>query len=210
MTDYITVAQFRARIGKTQAIDDVTIAEHVAAASRRIDAYCHRSFGPHDGAATIRYFVPLDCQTVIIDDTYDITAVAYDTADNGTYTTTWAASDYETEPANGIGANGQSGWPTTMLHAVSSSVELPAWPWRNRRRSVKVTAKWGWSAIPADVVEACYLLTNRLRFEVSVPGGVLQPNIDAGIPGRALARPYTAESLLMPYVRADAAIGIAG
>jgi hypothetical protein len=73
-----------------------------------------------------------------------------------------------------------------------------------------VTAKWGWEAIPADVKEATYLLANRLSYEVGVPGGVTPPNLDFGMPGGALQRPYTAEGLLKPYARQDRTIGVAG
>jgi hypothetical protein len=206
VTDYITLPLFKARQGITTVDKDVRYAEHITAGSRRADSICHRTFGPHTGAATVRYFRPSGYGSVWIDDAYEITAVATDEGDDGTYATVWAATDYETDPANGVGPDGQSGWPTTTLRAIGDYT----FPTRIARRSVKVTAKWGWSAIPADVTEATYLLTNRLAFEVAVPGGVTAPNLEIGLPGSALRRPYTAEDLLRPYTRHDSTIGVAG
>lgn len=205
MTDYITLAEFKDRVGSSSAVKDVRILEHIAAASRKIDAICHRTFGAHDGAATARYFRPTGCDTVWIDDASEITTVEVDDADTGSYATSWATTDYETDPANGIGPNGLAGWPVTTLRAVGT-----LWfPTCNRRRPIKVTAKWGWTAVPDAVKEAAYLLTNRLSYEVAVPGGVTAPNVDFGVPGSALQRPYTAEGLLKPYMRHDTTIGVA-
>lgn len=208
MADFISRAEFKARIGTTvtNPPNDDRIDEHIAAASGRVRLICHRDFSPHVGDATVRYFRPLDCSTVWIDDAYEITAVAVDTGNDGTYATTWSAADYETDPANGIGPDGQTGWPVTTLRMVGTSFVLPTW---TSRRAVKVTAKWGWSAVPAPVKEATYLLTNRLSYEVQVPGGVTAPNVDFGIPGQPLRRQYTAEDLLRPYIRHDQAIGVA-
>lgn len=194
MADYITLAGFLDRFGITATVDD-RIEDHIAAASRKVDAFCHRQFGPHTGAATARVFRPVRPGLVYIDDAYDITVVATDDG-TGTYPTTWATTDYQTDPLNGIGVDGQSGWPATAIRSVAGYSFSTS-----RRSSVRVTAKWGWAAVPAPVVEATYLLANRLYYEVKVPGGVTPPNIDFGLPGAPLQRPYTAEGLLEPYKR---------
>lgn len=206
MTDYITLEQYRTRYGITLGDKDLRLVEHITSASRRVDGICHRTFGPHTGAATARYFRPLSCGLLPIDDAYEITAVAADDSDNGTYSTTWTTTDYETDPANGVGPDGQTGWPVTMLRAVATLT----FPTTTTRRAVKVTGKWGWAAIPADVIEATYLLTARLAYEVAVPGGTTPPNVEFGLPGSPLQRPYTAEALLKPYRRGDSVVGVAG
>jgi hypothetical protein len=206
VTDYITLAQFKARFGAPDSAEDSQIAEHIAAASRRVDALCHRTFAPHVGAATVRYFRPTSWATCLIDDATEITAVATDDGDTGTFGQTWTTVSYETDPANGIGPDAQSGWPATALRAIGSL----SFPTCAQRRAVKVTGKWGWTAVPDAVVEATYLLANRYLYEVSVPGGAIPPNPEFGLPGSALQRPYTAENLLKPYARADKVIGVAG
>jgi hypothetical protein len=208
VTDYIDFDGFVTRFGITVRDKDQRISEHITSASRLVEAICKgRTFGPHSGAATDRYFSPAGWKQVWIDDTYEITAVATDDNDDGTYATAWTIADYETDPANGIGPDGQAGWPVNMLRAVDWGKTFPTCTWR---RAVKVTAKWGWAAIPDAVVEATYLLAHRLYYEVSVPSGINAPNAEFGLPGTVLPRPYTAENLLRPYIRTDRVIGIAG
>jgi hypothetical protein len=195
--DYISVEDFKSRVGITTTTEDVRIGEHVSAASRRVDGICHRSFAPHTGAASTRTFRPTNAVRVYVDDCYDITAVDVDTSDDATFATAWTTSThYETLPDNGVGPDGSTGWPVRCLQAVGAY----AFPCQLARRSVRVTAKWGWSAVPDAVTEATYLLAHRLYYEVKVPGGVTAPNIDFGLPGSPLSRPYTAEGLLRPYV----------
>ena len=197
MPDYVTVEQFKSRFGISSSDKDVRLAEHVTAASRKADGYCRRSFAPHVGVATVRYFHPMDRHSVWIDDAYDITEVAVD--DDDTYATVWTTADYEPSPANGVGPDGQAGWPTMSLHRIGEEYFSMCY----RRPVVRVTAKWGWPAVPADVTEAVYLFAARLSYEVGVPGGVTPPNLDFGLPGSPLQREYTAERLLGPYVRDD-------
>jgi hypothetical protein len=71
---------------------------------------------------------------------------------------------------------------------------------------LKVSATFGWAAIPTDVVEATYLLAHRLYFEVDVPSGNVPGSAEFG--GAPLRRPWTAQQLLKPYVRADRMLGI--
>lgn len=204
MTDYITASNFKTRHGITVTTNDTRIAAHVTAASLEVDSICGRQFGP--GASGTRYFDPYSCDGVRVDDCHTITALAIDLDDSGTYATTLAATDYRTRPHNGIGPNGQSGWPIESIELINSTYRFARW----RRPSVKLTATFGWAAVPTDVVEATYLLAHRLFYEVSVPSGVAAVNADAGMPGVPLQRPYTVERLLAKYVRGDTKIGVTG
>jgi hypothetical protein len=206
VTDYITSSNFKTRFGITVATDDTRIAAHITAASLEIDSMCGRQFGPHTGAATARYFHADSPHLARVDDCYDISAVALDLAGDGTYSTTLTVdTDYQTLPLNGVGANGQTGWPASQLHAVGYSYDFCTF---GRRPAIKLTAKWGWSAVPTDVVEATYLLAHRLYFERDVPSGNLPGSAEFG--GAPLRRPWTVERLLHHYVRADRKLGIAG
>lgn len=204
MADYINAQQFKIRFGINVNSDDSRIAEHVSAASREVDSMCGRHFGT--ASETTRYFAPVSWNLVCIDDAYDITTVALDSADNGNYSTTLSAgADYTTEPYNGVGLNGQSGWPVYMLRATGASYRFHTY---TRRPSIAVTAKFGWEEVPADVTEATYLLAHRLYYERDVPSGNVPGSAEFG--GAPLRRPYTVERLLQPYVRADRKLGIPG
>jgi hypothetical protein len=206
MADYITAANFKLRHGISVTTNDARIAAHITAASLEVDQICGRRFNA-DSVATDRYYRPLNNGVVWIDDALEITAVATDPPDTGAYGTAWTVTtEYLTNPTNGIGINGQSGWPATYIYAVGSLM----FPTCNRRPAVKVTAKWGWTATPVDVIEATYLITNRLFFETSAPAGVTTGSAEFGVPGSPLQRQYHVEKLLAPYVRADRKLGIAG
>ncbi|HEY3485463.1 MAG TPA: hypothetical protein VGK49_08755 [Ilumatobacteraceae bacterium] len=206
MTDYITSSNFKTRHGITTSTDDARIAAHITAASLEVDSITGRQFGTHTGAATDRYFVPDGYRTVRIDDCYEITTVATDEDDSGSYATTWTVStDYQVVPLNGVGPNGQTGWPVTQLLAVGYTKSFPTC---TRRPSVKVTGKWGWAVVPTDVIEATYLLAHRLFYERDVPSGVVPGSVEFG--GVGMRRPWTVERLLAPYIRADRKLGITG
>ena len=206
MTDYISAANFKTRFDITVSTDDTRIAAHVTAASRQVDSICGRHFGPGGGEET-RYFDPESWYLCPVDDCYNISAVAIDDADDGTYSTTLTSgSDYSTHPRNGVGINMQSGWPVQLLEATGRSYRFPVYNYR--ASSVSVTAEFGWAAIPDDIIEATYLLAHRLYYEVDVPSGNVPGSVEFG--GAPLRRPWTAQELLRPYIRADRKLGIAG
>ena len=205
MSDYITSTNFKTRHGITVTTHDARIAAHVTAASLEVDSICGRQFGP--GASGTRYFNAYNCYAVRVHDCHTITSVDLDLDDDGTYETNLPSTDYQTFPVGGIGPNGQSGWPVEEIRIVGSSgYYFP----RYTRPGVKVTATFGWSATPTDVVEATYLLAHRLYYEVAVPSGVTPPNLDIGLPGSPLQRPWTVERLLSQYRRVEKAVGVAG
>jgi hypothetical protein len=206
MADYITSANFKTRHGITTTTNDARIAAHVTAASREVDSRTGRDFSPGT-PATVRYYHPTSTGSVRIDDFATITAIALDLDDTGTYATSLTvATDIAVSPLNGIGPNGQSGWPVEEIQIVVNGY----WFRKFRRPSIKVTGTPGWAAIPTDVIEATYLIAHRLYYEVAVPSGITAPNVEFGLPGSPLQRPYTVDRLLAPYVRYERNVGIAG
>jgi hypothetical protein len=204
VTDYITSANFKTRFGISVSTDDARIAAHVTAASLEVDSICGRQFGT-GSAGTVRYFTAESWTRVRVDDASAITAVATDVDGTGSYGQSWTVTtDYLTEPFNGVGPNGQTGWPFTSLLAVGSL----CFPTCHTRPAVKVTGTFGWAAVPTDVVEATYLLAHRLYFERDVPSGNLPGSTEFG--GVPMRRPWTVERLLSQYIRADRKLGVAG
>lgn len=169
MADFITAAEFKSRQNITQATDDDTIDEVVSEASQMVRSLCGREFDD-SGSATARVFHPVDGCLVVTNDfsTTSGLVIKTDTSDDGTFATTWDAADYELEPLNGVGTDGQSGWPYWMIRAVKAK-RFP----RLARASVEVTAQWGWAAVPSDVKGATYLIANRLFEERKVPFGTV-------------------------------------
>ncbi len=192
---YALLADLKTRLDIADTTDDARLTEALSAASREIETWCDRQFNKAT-VASARVFRPLTAYTVLVDDfhTTDDLAVASDAADDGTYGTAWTAADYELEPLNGM-VSGQSGWPYYRVRAVGSYT----FPTCNRRAaSVRVTAQWGWAAVPAAVKEACLVIASELFKLGDAPFGVAGFGEFGPVRVRMNSR---AESLLAPYRR---------
>lgn len=167
MTTYLTDDVVHAWIGDTGVAFDVPLmASTNLAVTAAIDTFCGRTFIA-DSTATARLFRPTGPCFVEIDDCYEITSVTVDDGDTATYSTTLTTADYVTTPLNGVGPNRRTGWPTTGLQ-TTTTYTFPTW---NRNPAVKVTAKWGWSAVPDDVKQAALLLFAELYNAKNAPLG---------------------------------------
>jgi hypothetical protein len=125
---------------------------------------------------TPRRFVSNDPWLVEVDDiaTPQGIIVESDYAGDGTFGTTWADNDYQTEPVNGI-MEGQAGWPTTALRAIRS-LYFPVWggiayPRPYTQALVQITARWGWAAVPSDINKAAIIQSIALFRADDVPFG---------------------------------------
>jgi hypothetical protein len=196
--EYVTLAEAKAFIGRQSADMDAVLTTLTTVGSRWVDTKAGRRFYA-DSTATARVFRPTTCAMVPIDDAHTITIVETDDGDDGTYATTWTTADYQTLPLNGVGSNGLTGWPTTKLQAVES-LDFPMY---HARASVRVTAKWGWTAVPADVKQACLYYVHRLFFLRSTPGGFAE-STEFAQPIRSLR---DIESMLSPYMTTQAGDG---
>lgn len=196
MTNIVTEAQAKEWLEIADYVDDQRIGFIVASVSDMVANYCGRSFVVDTTqAATARYYRPLDDYTLPIDDCWAITSVATDDGDNGTWSTTWAATDYYAEPAGGVSAGGQTGWPTTLLRAVESRT----WPIAGRP-AAKVTGKWGWQVLPGDVrMAALMLVAEQYRAK---SGGFDTFTTDGGF--TQIRRNLLVRDLLQPYRRTSA------
>jgi hypothetical protein len=139
--------------------DDGQLDTVITQCSRFIDLTCGRQFGPAaNDTATTRLFDPISLYCVRIDDAYAVTLVETD-GGAGTYTTDWASTDWQAFPLNGVGPDQQTGWPYTRIESIAGRTftYLP-----NRPPLVRVTAKWGWAAVPDAVALACQLLVGEV------------------------------------------------
>lgn len=141
---YITVADLEAFLGKT---DDGRFTQIIDAASRDVELFCHRQFN-QTTTATARTYRPIDGTLVFVDDFHTTTGLVVETDDDndGTFETTWT-DEFEVGPDDVV--SGAEGWPFWQLVAVTSR----SWSLL-RRRSVRVTAEWGWAAVPSGIKEA--------------------------------------------------------
>jgi hypothetical protein len=123
-----------------------------------------------------RRFVVEDSWLVHTDDisTREGLIVESDYAGDGTFSTTWGPQDFQLEPVNGI-VNGQAGWPATKIRAIRS-LYFPVWggisfPQPYTQALVRITARWGWTAVPSDVTQAAIIQTISTFKAGDVPFG---------------------------------------
>lgn len=164
---YITVADLEAFLGKT---DDGRFTQIIDAASRDVELFCHRQFNQAT-LATARTYRPIDSVLVFVDDFHTTTGLVVETDDDndGTFETTWT-DEFEVGPDDVV--SGVEGWPFWQLVAVTSR----SWPVR-RRRSVQVTAEWGWAAVPSGIKEATLAVAAVLESK-DQPGPIRSESID--------------------------------
>jgi len=171
MTDYATRAQLKTylSIDTDNTNEDTILDSVITAASRGIDNYCGRYFYA-DAAATARIFIPRkrtmwrpEGEELLVDDISTTTSLVVETgvANGSTWT---AVTNYEATPENALAR----GRPITGLIRIISF-----WGLGGPTSRVRVTAKWGWPAIPDVVYQATLIQAARLFHRKDSPEGVL-------------------------------------
>lgn len=209
--DYATSASLKVALNITDAADDAAIALAITASSRAIDAHCNRQFGSVSSGVA-RYFRTIGLQhqewptaayeygwapwgyrgasRTDIEDVQDATGivvkVGYDPTTQ-TFATTLGATDYRLGPWNAAA----DGVPWTWLHIYGTHT----WD-----RLIEVTAKWGWTAVPKVVEQACLLQAARVFKRKDAPFGVAgSPDIGSEL--RLLAKLDPDVAVLLSGVR---------
>lgn len=157
---YATLAELQLRIAGGVTVPsslDATLTQCLATASRAVEKATGRQFNDA-GSATARVFEPCSRYLLEVNDFSTNTGlvVKLDSAGDGTYATTVDAANYESRPLNGI-SDGESGWPYWQLCAVNY-----CWPSYWSRAPLQVTARWGWTAVPAGVKEGTLILAEEI------------------------------------------------
>lgn len=177
VTDYLRVDQLKVALRIAQDNFDDQLAMAIAAASRQIDEYTNDRFY-RDDSPTPRLFTPRQARRLALPSfaTTDGLVVEVDLDDDGEFETTWTLGvEFQVAPTAP-----QTGWPFTEIQTLGSAW-LPGqcfwgwagnafpyynqvaysqwWPlWRSQRARVRVTAVWGWPAVPSQVTQACQIL----------------------------------------------------
>lgn len=142
----------------------------IAAASRGIDAYTGRRFYA-DATATARTY-PLrgrvvcdeDGERLLVDDIASTTGLVVEVGVAGSSTwTSVSSTGYETGPTNAL----------VKLEPITDLLRVNSY-WRTSGITrVRVTAKWGWPAIPDVVAQAALIQAARLYRRKDSPEGIV-------------------------------------
>jgi hypothetical protein len=194
---YATLEELREWFGDESArLDPGQLHRTLASVSRAIDRHCGRRFW-RDNTATARTFRAEEPGLVWTGDFWSAAGliVEADPAGNGVWSQVWDAGDYQLEPLNAaadLGSDGAFAW--WQIAAVGSDA-FPVFP---RRVGVRVTAKWGWSAVPDQVTEAALLKAASLFKRRDAPFGFAEVG-DLGVIRIGRNDPDVVE-MLRPFV----------
>lgn len=186
---YTTLASVKAILRITDNVDDSLLEECIEAASREIDTHCERVF---TYATATRVYAPRDSYVTEIDDLISLTTLKTSSGADGVFDITWAATDYQLEPLNGLVGGRYA--PYTAIRAVGDYTYTRSL----EEATVQVQGVFGYgTAIPTDVKQACNLLSIRQFKRYDSPLGVAGFG-DIGVVRVSRVDPDI-EALLAPY-----------
>ncbi len=193
---YATLAELKAFVGITDAVDDVSLTLALDSASAQVDQYCDRTFA-QDAAVTTRDYMVTNTGRLDVDPISTTTGLVVATDDNndGTFETTWTTAEYRLEPINAAA----TGAPWDRIVSLGTR-----WfPRSTYRPTARVTARFGWpgGTAPAAVKHATLIQASRLWKRKDAPFGVAG-SVEFGSELRLLARlDPDVETLLRAYRR---------
>ncbi len=159
---YCTLAELKTYLGLSGSGQDDNLESAVDSASREIDAICGRFF--FQTSSDTKYFTPINPLYLDVPDISSPSglAVLIDTSDDGTHDTTLTIdTDFYTKPLDaGNEVAGLQYQPITQITILDtrSSERFDS----TIVKQVKITAQWGWSAVPHAVKQATLLQATRL------------------------------------------------
>lgn len=189
-TDYATLSVLKEQLGITDTVRDVLLGNAVAAASRAIDKKTGRRFWLDEAAVTRTFTLrgrvvrDEDGDLLLVSDIGSLDGLVVEIGAAGSWS---VVSGYEPMPDNAL-LDGQA--ITGLLQPVGT------WGISAISR-VRITARWGWPAVPDEIGQATLLQAGRLFDRRNSPGGVTGhndwgfmrlPSLDPDV--RALVDPY--------------------
>lgn len=180
--DYVAVADLADELRIDDNEDDVQLARWVTSASRAVDDHCKRQFGQL-AAAEARQYTPEWSKSrgvwlVPIDDLMVApTEVAVEQHSAGVFV---VVTGSVFRPINAAA----KARPWTELALPDTAAVGSVF---GREGSVRVTARWGWSAVPVPVKQATLLQASRFAIRRDSPYGIAG-SPDTGSEMRLLAK----------------------
>lgn len=153
---YCTENELREYCEIGDPFDDAYLRTVCDAISNGIEGHTYRQFNDA-GIASQRVYYPDSSSHVIVDDFHTTTGLVVESGTGGTFSTTH--TDYTLEPLNGV-QHGRPGFPWRRIRLHSGSFPYPA----NGQPTIRVTARWGWAAVPPDVHMAA-LMQGARKFQ---------------------------------------------
>jgi hypothetical protein len=194
---YCTLSDLKAALRVQDSIDDSLLELAIESASREIDGYCERVF--YSTSAT-RVYAPTNIYTVTTDDIISVTTLK-SSSDGVTYDITWATSDYQLEPLNGVA--GGLVTPYTRIRATGNYLmpSFSAGTFYELEALIQVVGVFGFAAIPAAIRQATVILAMRLFKRLDAPLGMISNDLGSMRVGRF---DPDVEALVAPFRKVSA------
>jgi hypothetical protein len=152
-------------MGDAAATDDAELTLAIETASRSVDRITGRQFGSLDATESRQYTARYDAYrrrwVIDTDDFASTEGLTVETSTPGGLTPITA---YLPTPVNAV-ANGGV-WTGLVIDSGSAMVPNPT------ENGVRITAKWGWPAVPATIKLATLIQASRLFARRHAPFGV--------------------------------------
>lgn len=151
--DYLTRVELKSYMGLETSGKDAEVDAAISSASREIERHARRQFNDA-GTASVRRYRSINRYSIAVDDFW--TAAGFkleiDVNSDGTWVEV-ASTEYELTPYDRL----RDGLPWVYWRIeMVGSTKLPI----TRRAGVRVTARWGWEGVPADVKQAVKMLAS--------------------------------------------------
>jgi hypothetical protein len=148
MAQYCTLHDVKDALNITDETRDDGIQRLILAASAELDNYCDRSFA---STSATKYYDGVS-DDLLIDDLISVTSIKADPGGDGTYETTFAATDYILYPYQG-----PPYWKV-RLSENSAQSDLN----KGVRKGIQIVGSWGYQAtVPEPVKQACLEMVCR-------------------------------------------------
>lgn len=171
---YASLTELRAKLafGAANTASDTQLEQIIEASSRWVERYCNRRFY---GVPETRYYTAQETQDLEIDDLTTLTALKTDDDGDGTFETTWSATDYNLAYGRNYNAALDSK-PYTRIEVSERGVnEFPV----AIRKGVLVQGVFGYVAstnsttgCPDPIHDATLLVAERIYKRKDAPLGV--------------------------------------
>lgn len=169
---------------------DDALVDALASVSSEIEGKCNRHFNKATSASQRSYYP--DSRTLVkVHDFYTTTDLAVTVNGN----TIVEGTDFELHPLDGV-VDGQEGWPYWKIRLIGGRTFSTC---SNTGAPVKVTARWGWSAVPAPIKQACLIMAAETFQLKDAPLGVA--GMDAFGSALRVRDSSVARNKIAPYVR---------
>jgi hypothetical protein len=190
-TTYATLAELKSQLGITDTTEDTLLNMALTSASRAIEKWCGNRVFTLDSSASARVYVPEGNYELFVDDIGTLTGLVVETGSGGIYTTL-NASAFEATPTNAL----VRGYPVTSLVDLGYA---GVWWEGGVTPRVRVTAEWGWPAVPDEITQATLIMATRLFRRKGSPEGVAGFN-DLGVVRLSKIDPDV-QALIQPFKR---------